>query len=51
MPETWADTQALKTLINYLPETDIKTGVKKFVTWYKEYYEVSGSIKNNRNSS
>ncbi len=40
VPETWADNQVLKTLTNYIPETDIRTGVQQFVNWYKEYYQI-----------
>ena len=37
--ETWCDSQALLDLTGYQPNTDIKTGVQKFVDWYIEYFE------------
>jgi len=36
--ETLADTSLLKSLTGFAPSTDVRTGVKKFVEWYKEYY-------------
>ena len=35
---TWADTQLLETLTGYRPATDIYTGVRRFVDWYKDFY-------------
>lgn len=37
---TWADASLLKCLTNYAPRTDIKTGIVKFVEWYRKYYGV-----------
>ena len=37
--ETWADTTLLKSLTKYHPSTDIFTGVRNFVEWYREYYK------------
>ena len=39
VPATWADATLLKQLTGYQPETDYKRGVRKFVAWYREYYE------------
>jgi UDP-glucuronate 4-epimerase len=39
VPATWSDTTKIKKL-GYQPTTDIASGVKKFVDWYKEYYQV-----------
>jgi UDP-glucuronate 4-epimerase len=36
--ETYADISLLKSLTNYKPNTDIDVGIKKFVSWYKDYY-------------
>ena len=36
---THADIRSINSYINYNPKTDIKTGIKKFVNWYKGYYE------------
>lgn len=38
--ETWSDTRKLQVL-GYKPTTPIEVGVKKFVEWYKEYYDVN----------
>ncbi|EAQ28468.1 hypothetical protein NAP1_12753 [Erythrobacter sp. NAP1] len=40
VPATWADARLLKELTGYAPETDIRTGVKHFVAWYRDYYQV-----------
>jgi UDP-glucuronate 4-epimerase len=37
---TWADASLLKCLTDYGPKTDIKTGIVKFVEWYRKYYGV-----------
>lgn len=37
---TWADADLLQSLTGYKPQTDVREGVKKFVTWYKDYYNV-----------
>lgn len=39
-PATWADTALLQQLTGYAPETDVQTGVKAFVDWYRDYYGV-----------
>ena len=38
VPATWADATLLQTLTGYLPKTDIKDGIARFVAWYKDYY-------------
>jgi UDP-glucuronate 4-epimerase len=35
---TEADTTLLRTLVGSVPETDIGTGVARFVEWYRSYY-------------
>nr|WP_299381594.1 NAD-dependent epimerase [Allomuricauda sp.] len=40
VPRTWADVQDLQKDYNYRPNTDIKTGIKKFTEWYKDYYQI-----------
>ena len=37
---TWADSSLLKELTDYRPQTDIKSGIKKFIEWYLDYYKV-----------
>ena len=40
VPATWADGALLKSLTGYTPQTDVETGVKAFVEWYRDYYDV-----------
>ncbi len=39
VPDTYADTNALKQWIGFVPDTEINQGIKNFVTWYQQYYE------------
>ena len=36
--QTYADIEHSKERIGYEPTTNIKTGIPKFVDWYKKYY-------------
>ncbi len=36
---TYADISALQNDFGFTPKTDIRTGMKKFAEWYKEYYK------------
>jgi UDP-glucuronate 4-epimerase len=38
VPETSADISKAKLHLGYEPRTNVSSGVKKFVAWYKEYY-------------
>lgn len=40
VPATWADTTLLKELTGHVPETSVRDGVQKFVSWYQQYYKV-----------
>ena len=40
VPDTWADTEDLATDTGYQPGTPIEVGVKNFVEWYLEFYQV-----------
>lgn len=40
VPATWADASLLHSLTGYRPNTDVRTGIQKFVKWYREYYGV-----------
>ena len=40
VPATWANADLSKQLTGYRPQTDFKTGVDKFVSWYRDYYDV-----------
>lgn len=37
---TWADTKELVEAIGYKPGINIRDGVKKFISWYKNYYNI-----------
>ena len=39
VPSTFADNSLLKELTGYVPSTSIEEGVKKFVAWYRDFYE------------
>ena len=38
--KTYADSEKLESKINYKPNTSLERGLKKFVAWYREYYEI-----------
>ncbi len=38
VPITYADTSALECDFGFKPSTDLRTGLRKFAEWYKEYY-------------
>jgi UDP-glucuronate 4-epimerase len=38
--DTHADVEALMKDVGYCPRTPLKTGIRKFVDWYREYYKV-----------
>ena len=37
---TSADTSLLESYIGFKPKTNIKDGIKKFIEWYKNYYQI-----------
>lgn len=39
--KTWADVSGLMDDFNYKPDTDIRVGVKKFIAWYKDFYDIN----------
>tara|TARA_X000000950_G_C13899924_1_gene654447 strand:+ start:47 stop:1087 length:1041 start_codon:yes stop_codon:yes gene_type:complete len=39
VPATWANTTLLKDLTGFTPSTSVEDGVKKFVSWYLDYYK------------
>ena len=39
--ETFADTTLLEDWISYKPQTSIEEGIKNFVDWYKDFYEIN----------
>lgn len=38
VPVTYADTSALERDFGFKPSTDLRTGLRKFVEWYKDFY-------------
>ena len=40
VPATWANAKLLCDLTGYQPETNYKEGVRKFIAWYRDYYNV-----------
>jgi UDP-glucuronate 4-epimerase len=42
VPDTYADTAALSDWTGGAPATALRTGVARFVAWYREYYGVAG---------
>ena len=40
VPATWADCSLLERLTGFRPETDLATGLGRFVDWYRGYYGV-----------
>ncbi len=40
LPATWADTTLLEALTGVQQHTDLRTGVARFVDWYRGYYAV-----------
>ncbi|MBO4666577.1 MAG: GDP-mannose 4,6-dehydratase [Bacilli bacterium] len=40
VPITYADTSDLEKDFNFKPKTSLREGLRKFATWYKEYYKV-----------
>ena len=39
VPATAADTVALREWVGFAPQTDVRDGVKRFVNWYRDYYQ------------
>jgi UDP-glucuronate 4-epimerase len=37
--QTFADVSLLRHLTGYTPDTDYRTGVRRFVEWYRDYYK------------
>jgi len=40
VPVTYADTSALERDFGFKPGTDLRTGLRKFAEWYKEFYKI-----------
>lgn len=40
VPETYANTDALRDWVGFVPGTSVQTGIANFVAWYRDYYKV-----------
>ncbi|MFN6935764.1 MAG: NAD-dependent epimerase/dehydratase family protein [Tsuneonella sp.] len=40
VPATWANADLLKRLTGYRPATHYREGIRQFVAWYRDYYDV-----------
>lgn len=40
VPATYADIEKLQNTINFKPETEINSGIQRFVDWYRSYYSL-----------
>lgn len=40
VPATWADASLLETLTGTRPQTPVTDGIARFVSWYRDYYQV-----------
>ena len=40
VPVTYADTSALERDFGFKPSTDLRTGLRKFAEWYKNFYQL-----------
>src|SRR5205085_7247370 len=44
VPSTYADVSDLVRDVGYKPNTTVAQGVKQFVKWYKQYYNINKAI-------
>jgi UDP-glucuronate 4-epimerase len=40
VPETKGDISKAREMLDYKPRISVKEGVKNFIDWYKEYYQI-----------
>jgi len=48
VPDTFADVTDLVRDVGYKPATPIEVGIRNFVAWYKDYYDIKGVAHNVR---
>lgn len=41
VPETFADIEHARAILGFQPTTDIATGIKRFIDWYKAYFQIN----------
>ena len=40
VPDTWADVEDLANDVGYRPNTPVEVGVRRFIDWYLDYYDI-----------
>ncbi|AGM41720.1 NAD-dependent epimerase/dehydratase [Spiribacter salinus M19-40] len=40
VPDTWASAKDLEQAVRYQPATSVEEGIRRFVAWYRDYYQV-----------
>jgi UDP-glucuronate 4-epimerase len=40
VPKTYANVDLMREELNYKPNTPIREGINKFVSWYLKYYKI-----------
>jgi UDP-glucuronate 4-epimerase len=40
VPDTWADVEDLVSDVGYRPNTPVEVGVRRFIDWYLDYYDI-----------
>nr|WP_086941183.1 NAD-dependent epimerase [Thaumasiovibrio occultus] len=38
--QTYADTSALESCVDYKPQVSLQQGIREFVNWYRDYYQI-----------
>jgi len=41
VPETYANIEKTKKMLGFYPKTSIRTGIRKFLNWYRDYYKIN----------
>lgn len=41
VPETYANIEKTKKMLGFSPKTSIRTGIRKFLNWYRDYYKIN----------
>jgi len=41
VPETYANIEKTRRMLGFDPKTSLSTGIRKFLTWYRDYYKIS----------
>jgi UDP-glucuronate 4-epimerase len=41
VPETYANIEKTQRMLSFNPKTSLRTGIRKFLTWYRDYYRIN----------